>query len=112
MRVDIVGAGPGGRAGVTLEGMRALEEAGLVIGARRILEALDLGADQAVLFLLIHALTSRQGLLLFCPVSRKNFTRFKNKPRETRGLSMRIPELLLFAPPDPAWPSVHPAQYI
>ena len=50
MRVDIVGAGPGGRAGVTLEGMRALEEAGLVIGARRILEALDLGATrQAVL---------------------------------------------------------------
>ncbi len=48
MRVDIVGAGPGGREGVTLEGMRALKEADLVIGARRILEALDLGTARQV----------------------------------------------------------------
>ena len=50
MRVDIVGAGPAGRDGLTLGGLEALEQAELVIGASRILEALDLkGARQVAL---------------------------------------------------------------
>lgn len=42
MRVDIVGAGPGGRAGLTLAGAQAMEHAALVIGAARVLEGLGL----------------------------------------------------------------------
>lgn len=42
MRVDIVGAGPAGRAYLTQDGLAALEAAHLVIGARRVLEALGL----------------------------------------------------------------------
>ena len=42
MRVDIVGAGPAGREGMTLGGMQALEEAQLVIGAARVLQELAL----------------------------------------------------------------------
>ncbi len=43
MRVDIVGAGPAGREHLTLGGLQALEQAEVVIGARRVLEGLDLG---------------------------------------------------------------------
>ena len=45
MRVDIVGAGPAGREGMTLGGMQALEEAQLVIGAARVLQELALETD-------------------------------------------------------------------
>ena len=45
MRVDIVGAGPAGREGMTLGGMQALEEAQLVIGAARVLQELSLETD-------------------------------------------------------------------
>lgn len=51
MRVDIVGAGPAGRAFLTQEGSAALEQAQLVVGARRVLEGLGLpaGVEQVAL---------------------------------------------------------------
>ena len=51
MRVDIVGAGPAGRQGLTLGGMQALEEAQLIIGAARVLQelALETAARQVAL---------------------------------------------------------------
>lgn len=51
MRVDIVGAGPAGREGMTLGGMQALAEAQLVIGAARVLQelALETAARQVTL---------------------------------------------------------------
>ncbi len=44
MRVDIVGAGPAGVEHLTLAGLKALQEAEVVVGAARVLEGLALGA--------------------------------------------------------------------
>ena len=41
MKISIVAAGPGGRDGMTLEAMRAVEESGAVIGAERLLAGIE-----------------------------------------------------------------------
>ena len=41
MKISIVAAGPGGRDGMTLEALRAVEESGAVIGAERLLAGIE-----------------------------------------------------------------------